>query len=61
MHSSFFFTGQAIGPIYYGLAFGHLGLHIPPLFGAVVIVVVGLVCARFLRHRRREPVVADGP
>ncbi len=61
MHSSFFFTGQAIGPIYYGLAFGYLGLHIPPLFGAVVIVIVGLVCARFLRHRRREPGLADGP
>ena len=52
MHSSFFFTGQAIGPIYYGFTFGHLGLHIPPLFGAVVIVIVGLVCTRYLRHRR---------
>ena len=52
VHSSFFFTGQAIGPIYYGFTFGHLGLHIPPLFGAVVIVIVGLVCTRYLRHRR---------
>jgi len=55
MHSSFFFTGQAIGPIYYGFTFGHLGLHIPPLFGAVVIVIVGLVCARYLHHRRPMP------
>ena len=55
LHSSFFFTGQAIGPIYYGYTFGHLGLHIPPLFGAVVIAIVGLVCARFLRHRRPMP------
>ncbi len=55
LHSSFFFTGQAIGPIYYGYTFGHLGLHIPPLFGAVVIAIVGLVCARYLRHRRPMP------
>ena len=55
LHSSFFFTGQAIGPIYYGFTFEHLGLHIPPLFGAVVIAIVGLVCARFLRHRRPMP------
>jgi predicted MFS family arabinose efflux permease len=52
LHSSFFFTGQAIGPIYYGYSFEHFGLHIPPLFGAVVIAIVGLVCARYLRHRR---------
>ena len=26
MHSSAFFSGQAIGPIYYGFAFGHLGI-----------------------------------
>jgi predicted MFS family arabinose efflux permease len=55
LHSSFFFTGQAIGPIYYGYTFEHLGLHIPPLFGAVVIVIIGLVCARYLRHRRPMP------
>jgi predicted MFS family arabinose efflux permease len=55
MHSSAFFTGQAIGPIYYGYAFSHFGVSVPPLIGAVVIVVIGLVCARLLRHRRREP------
>ncbi len=55
LHSSFFFAGQALGPIYYGFAFEHLGLHIPPLFGAVVIAIVGLVCARYLRHRRLMP------
>src|SRR5581483_5305971 len=52
MHSSSFFTGQAIGPIYYGTAFAVFGTHIPPLFGVVVIIAVGLTCARFLRHRR---------
>lgn len=53
MHSSAFFTGQAIGPIYYGFAFSHFGVRIAPLFGAAVIVVIGLVCARYLRHRRQ--------
>ena len=52
MHSSAFFSGQAIGPVYYGYAFGHWGVHVPPVIGAAVIVVVGLTCARFLKHRR---------
>ena len=58
MHSSAFFTGQAIGPIYYGFSFGHFGEHVPPLIGAVVICVIGLVCARYLRHRQQ---LATGP
>jgi predicted MFS family arabinose efflux permease len=61
LHSSAFFTGQAVGPIYYGFAFGHLGIRIPPLIGAAVIFVIGLVCARFLRHRGRVEGVAEGP
>lgn len=61
LHSSSFFTGQAIGPIYYGFAFGHFGTTIPPLFGAGVIVVIGLICARFLRHPGRPEGVAEGP
>ena len=55
MHSSAFFTGQAIGPIYYGYAFDHFGVSAPPLVGAAVIVVIGLTCARLLRHRRLIP------
>jgi predicted MFS family arabinose efflux permease len=58
MHSSAFFSGQAIGPIYYGFAFGHLGISVPPLIGAGVILVIGLVCARLLRHRR--PALVEG-
>jgi predicted MFS family arabinose efflux permease len=53
VHSASFFTGQAIGPIYYGYAFSHFGIGVPPLIGAGAIVVIGLVCARFLRHRRQ--------
>jgi predicted MFS family arabinose efflux permease len=60
MHSSAFFTGQAIGPIYYGYAFSHFGTSVPPLFGAVVIIVIGLVCARLLRHRQRLRQFAGG-
>jgi predicted MFS family arabinose efflux permease len=61
MHSSSFFSGQAIGPIYYGFAFGHLGLSVPPLIGAAVMAVIGLVCARLLRHRRQDPGLAGEP
>ena len=59
MHSSAFFSGQAIGPIYYGFAFGHLGISVPPLIGAGVILVIGVVCARLLRHRRSGPGLAE--
>ncbi|HEX4410722.1 MAG TPA: MFS transporter [Xanthobacteraceae bacterium] len=61
LHSASFFFGQAIGPIYYGYAFEHFGLAKPPLVGAVVILVIGLVCARFLRHRRDVPLPTSGP
>ena len=61
MHSSAFFTGQAIGPVYYGYAFGHFGIGVPPLIGAAVILAIGLVCARLLRHRRRGLGLAEGP
>ncbi|HTH33962.1 MAG TPA: MFS transporter [Xanthobacteraceae bacterium] len=60
MHSSAFFFGQAIGPIYYGFAFRDLGVHIPPLIGAGVILVIGVTCARRLRHRRPMPALVEG-
>jgi MFS transporter, DHA1 family, inner membrane transport protein len=60
IHSSSFYFGQAIGPIYYGFAFSHLGIGKTPLIGAAVIVVVGLVCAKFLRHRGRDWGLAEG-
>ena len=59
MPSAFFF-GQAIGPIYYGFAFGHVGTSVPLLLGAVVIMLVGLVCARYLRHRRHGVTLGEG-
>lgn len=61
MHSCTFFFGQAIGPIYYGFAFSHAGTTKPILVGAAVVLVVGLVCAEFLRHRRHGLTLAEGP
>jgi predicted MFS family arabinose efflux permease len=64
MHSSTFYFGQALGPIYYGFAFDRAGMTVPLLVGAGVIVVIGLVCARLLRHPQRRPALLekdDGP
>lgn len=61
LHSASFYFGQAIGPIYYGYAFEHFGLAKPPLLGGAIILVIGVVCARFLRHRRRGLTLAEGP
>jgi len=59
LHSSSFYFGQAIGPVYYNFAFGHFGISKPLLLSAAVILVIGLVCARFLRHLRQGPGLAD--
>jgi predicted MFS family arabinose efflux permease len=61
LHSSSFYFGQAIGPVYYGFAFSHTGTSVPPLLGAAVILVIGLVCARFLRRPKRGLDIAEGP
>jgi len=60
LHSASFYFGQAIGPIFYGYAFEHLGVARAPLIGAVVILIIGLVCARYLRHRRQGVTLAEG-
>jgi predicted MFS family arabinose efflux permease len=51
LHSCFFFTGQAIGPVVYGVAFAQIGTHASLLTGAAVVLAVGLICSRLLRHR----------
>jgi predicted MFS family arabinose efflux permease len=56
LHSFFFFMGQAVGPILYGVALGHLGKHATLLASAAIILVLGVVCARFLRQK---PVAAE--
>jgi DHA1 family inner membrane transport protein len=50
LHSSTFYLGQALGPIYYGFTFSHDEGGLSLVAGALVIVAVGLVCARLLRH-----------
>jgi predicted MFS family arabinose efflux permease len=50
LHSSTFYLGQAVGPIYYGFTFSHGEEGLSLVAGALVIVAVGVVCARLLRH-----------
>jgi DHA1 family inner membrane transport protein len=51
MHSSSFYLGQAIGPVVYGFGFAHGGPEPTILFGALVVLGVGLTCSRLLRRR----------
>ncbi len=52
LHAFFFFMGQTVGPIAYGFALHHVGKS-PALFtSAVVIAVLGFICARRLRQTR---------
>jgi predicted MFS family arabinose efflux permease len=50
-HSSFFFLGQAVGPVIYGLGLSQ-GIGITPvlLLGAVMLSAAGSVCALRLRR-----------
>lgn len=50
LHSFFFFLGQAAGPVVYGAGLSTIGLGPVLIFGAAVLVGVGLVCGRFLRR-----------
>lgn len=57
LHSFFFFLGQAIGPIVYGAGLSTIGLNPVLWLGAGVLVVVGFVCAHWLR--RPAQIVSD--
>ena len=50
-HTAFFFFGQAMGPVVYGLFLDGIGLVPVLLFGAVAIATTGWVCAFGLRHK----------
>ena len=52
-HSTFFFTGQSIGPVFYRLGFYEVGLIPSLLFGGLMLMINGFVCATFLRQRPR--------
>jgi predicted MFS family arabinose efflux permease len=51
LHSFFYFLGQALGPLVYGAGLrSSIGIQPVLVFGAVVLSIVGLVCARWLRR-----------
>jgi predicted MFS family arabinose efflux permease len=52
-HSFFFFVGQALGPVVYGLGLRSVGIIPVLLVGAAVLAATGWVCA--LGLRRQQP------
>jgi predicted MFS family arabinose efflux permease len=50
LHSSSFYMGQAVGPVIYGVGFAYGGPEPAILIGALVVLGVGIVCARLLQH-----------
>ncbi|VIO74335.1 Purine efflux pump PbuE [Bradyrhizobium ivorense] len=57
LHSFFFFMGQTVGPIAYGFGLQHAGKTPTLVSAAAVMVVLGFVCAKYLKQRR--PADAD--
>lgn len=51
LHSAFFFSGQAIGPIVYRLGLAYAGLTATLMISGTVAIAVGLACAHSLRRR----------
>ena len=52
-HSSFFFSGQALGPVIYGIALNHgIGLIPVMLVGSVALAITGWICALRLRREK---------
>jgi predicted MFS family arabinose efflux permease len=51
LHSSFFFLGQALGPIAYRIGFASIGLVGTTALAALVLLLVGITCAHRL-HRK---------
>jgi DHA1 family inner membrane transport protein len=49
-HSAFFFVGQAVGPVVYGLGLGSVGIEPVLVTGAVVLTATGWICAARLRR-----------
>jgi len=51
LHSCFFYLGQASGPVVYGYGFAQVGEGPSLYVGAALVLLVGLACAKLLRHR----------
>jgi predicted MFS family arabinose efflux permease len=52
LHSFFFFMGQTVGPIAYGLGLAYLGKMPTLLISAAIMIALGVFCARLLRQTR---------
>jgi predicted MFS family arabinose efflux permease len=52
LHSFFFFMGQTVGPIADGFGILNAGKIPTVLTSAVIIVMLGIACARLLRQTR---------
>ena len=52
LHSFFFFMGQTLGPIAYGLGIQRAGKVPTVLAAAAVMIALGFACARLLRQSR---------
>lgn len=50
LHSCLFYLGQAVGPVICGYGFAHGGPEPSIFVGAAVVMAVGLICSRLLRH-----------
>jgi len=50
-HSSSFFLGQAAGPVIYGFGYSHGSLEPLMFLGSAVIIVIAIICSRYLRLR----------
>ncbi len=51
LHSAFFFLGQAVGPVVYGVGFAYLGKTPMLILGAAIIALTGYICSRRLRRQ----------
>jgi len=51
LHSFFFFTGQAIGPLFYGFGFLHFGTVITLALGGAIMPLVGVLASRLVPDR----------
>ena len=54
-HSFFFFLGQAVGPVVYGLGLASIGIVPVLLLGAAMLTAAGWICALRLRRSTAAP------
>jgi MFS family permease len=52
MHSLFFCSGQAVGPVAFGVALAFLGAPISLTISALAMALIGFVAARLLSRPR---------